>query len=317
MSYFNFMFIIMFLSSFILVLGGDNWFMLWMGLEINMISFIMLIYSKDIFSVEMCMKYFFIQGVGSSLLLMMIILSGDYFKESILLILSYKMGSGPFFFWFPVFCSGIDWKSCILVMSMQKLIPLMFFTMFMCSIAWVILVASMVIGVLGCFNESKLKKFMGYSSIHYVGWMILCINTESFLWIFYMLCYTFMLLGVVVSINSFEMFKVKDFLLVKKPLLYLFSMLNMGGMPPMLGFFLKWWVFLLLVNKVVWVVWLIIVMAVFMFYVYLRLVYHLMVDYSFFHSFSFSGLSKSMNNKLEWVYMLAMGVAPMVGWLIL
>nr|YP_009110433.1 NADH dehydrogenase subunit 2 [Tetragnatha maxillosa]AIX11777.1 NADH dehydrogenase subunit 2 [Tetragnatha maxillosa] len=310
MSYFSFLFFFMYLSSFILVLGGESWFLLWVGLEVNMISFISLIYGSGIKNVEVCLKYLFIQGVGSSLLLMLMILKGIFFKESVLLVLSYKMGAGPFFFWFPSFCGGISWNSCLLVMTMQKLIPLIFLSMFVCSILWMIIMSSMIIGLMGCFNETKLKEFLAFSSVHYAGWMMLCVSVNSFLWILYFLGYSFMLLGVFMSVKFVEVEKVKDFLIFEKPLLFFFSMMNMGGLPPMLGFFLKWWVFMFLLNQQIWLVWLIIFLSVSMFYVYMRLVYHIMVDYNYLNLYSYSFFGMMEFKLKEWLYMSAVIILP-------
>lgn len=143
--------------------------MLWVGLEINIISFILLVYGKKISRIEVCLKYFFIQGLGSAVLLIVIILRGKFLREIVLLILRYKIGAGPFFFWFPSFCEGIRWYSCILVISLQKVVPLLFVGIFICIFVWRLLLLRIIIGVIGCFREVKLKKFMAFSSVHYVG----------------------------------------------------------------------------------------------------------------------------------------------------
>nr|AUJ21352.1 NADH dehydrogenase subunit 2 [Tetragnatha sp. Rapa Nui] len=317
MSFFKPLFVIMYVSSFMMVMGGDSWFLLWMGLEVNMISFIILVYGKSIYEIEVCMKYFFIQGIGSAMLLMMLILSGKFLSECVILILSYKMGAGPFFFWFPSFCEGVSWASCILVMSLQKVIPLLFTGLFLCSFMWIMIFMSMFVGALGCFNESKLKKFMAFSSIHYVGWLFLCIKTNLYMWMVYLFGYMFMLVGILMSLRSDESISVKDILKMKSPGLFIFSMLNMGGMPPMLGFFLKWWVFLGILGTKIEVMWFIILLAVFMFYVYMRLVYPVLVNYIFMLNYSSYKMNSMSENIREWMYMVFAIFSPILGWSLL
>nr|AUJ21333.1 NADH dehydrogenase subunit 2 [Tetragnatha cf. tincochacae DDC-2018] len=314
MSYFSIMFMMMYLSSFLLILSNDSWFLLWVGLEINMLSFIMLVYEKSIINIEMCLKYFFIQGVGSALLLMVLIMKSIFYKEAVVMILSYKMGAGPFYFWFSIFCEGVSWNSCFLIMSIQKLVPLMILSLFICSMVWLVMLMSMVIGLFGCFNETKLKKFLAFSSIHYIGWMMLCMCVNSYLWVLYLIGYMFMLLGVLMSIKKKEIFMVSDFLNFKNPFLFLYSMLNMGGMPPMLGFFLKWWVFLKVLSFHIWLVWLVITLAVIMFYVYMRMVYHIVVGYNFSYLYMSQDMYLFSMSSKEWIYVLGMVVTPVLGW---
>nr|YP_009171748.1 NADH dehydrogenase subunit 2 [Tetragnatha nitens]AKG65080.1 NADH dehydrogenase subunit 2 [Tetragnatha nitens] len=309
-SYFGLLFMMLYLSSFFVVLGAESWFLLWVGLEINMISFILLIYKKNTMNVEVSLKYFFIQGIGSAMLLMILTLKSSYFSEILILILSYKMGVGPFFFWFPNFCEGISWISCILVMTLQKLIPFIFFSMFICFMIWVILLMSMMIGVLGCFNECNMKKFMAFSSIHYAGWMMLSTFMGSYLWILYLGGYLFMMFGVLLSMGHKNILNTSDFLNFKNPLLFFVSMINMGGMPPMLGFFLKWWIFMYMLNFSMEMLWVVVIFSVLMFYMYCRLVFHLMMGYQFNYGFR-SFINKSfMTTTYEYVYMGAMFLTP-------
>nr|AUJ21371.1 NADH dehydrogenase subunit 2 [Tetragnatha versicolor] len=317
MSFFSPMFGLMYFSSFLMVLGGDSWFLLWVGLEINMISFILLVYGKKISSIEVCLKYFFIQGLGSAVLLMVMILKGKFLSEIVLLILSYKMGAGPFFFWFPSFCEGISWYSCILVMSLQKVVPLLFAGMFMCMFVWSLLLLSMMIGVMGCFSEVKLKKFFAFSSVHYVGWMFLCVGVDMYLWMLYLLGYTLILMGVLMSVGFNENIFLSDVMKMKSPGLFIFSMLNIGGMPPMLGFFLKWWVFLKVLDFSVGIVWIIVIFAVLMFYIYMRLVYSILLNLSYMPYFSLRKMKHMIKGGKEWLYMVAMIFSPVLGWALL
>nr|QHH25558.1 NADH dehydrogenase subunit 2 [Leucauge celebesiana] len=266
-----------YICSFMIVLGCDSWFLLWFGLEINMISFIAVIYCRSLMSIEGCMKYFFIQSVGSGML--MCSLYFDYYGmiNFVSLILSYKMGAGPFFFWFSSICESLSWVSCFLLMTFQKFMPLLLISMFMGMVIWLIILVSIIVGVVGAFNEKKLKKLFAFSSIHHMGWMMLCNYLGSFIWIFYLAGYTFMLWGLIILLNGIEGLDINDLLLVNNKLILILMMLNMGGIPPMFGFFLKWFIFYSMWNFMNMYIMIIIIMSVFMLYVYLRVIYSILM----------------------------------------
>lgn len=56
----------------------------------------------------------------------------------------------------------------------------------------------------------------------------------------YLLGYTLILIGVLMRVGVNENIFLKDVIKIKRPGLFIFRILNIGGMPPILGFFLKW-----------------------------------------------------------------------------
>jgi len=53
------------------------------------------------------------------------------FEENInILVIRYKIGAGPFYFWFPSVCEMISWGPCFLLIRIQKLIPLVLISMY-------------------------------------------------------------------------------------------------------------------------------------------------------------------------------------------
>lgn len=85
--------------------------MVWIGLEVNLLSFIPLLAQLDKHQeTEAIVKYFLAQAVGSIMLLLGGLLSMSYyglvlgyniFRVVILAGLLIKMGAAPFHFWFP------------------------------------------------------------------------------------------------------------------------------------------------------------------------------------------------------------------------
>nr|YP_626389.1 NADH dehydrogenase subunit 2 [Trichonephila clavata]AAS15719.1 NADH dehydrogenase subunit 2 [Trichonephila clavata] len=288
MSFFS----LLYFSSFLLVMSCNDWFLIWMGLEINMISFIALIFNYSMFNVESCMKYFFVQSLGSALLMVMFYLSLNYLSYVMIFILSYKIGAGPFFFWFPSVCSGISWSSCFLLMTFQKILPLLIISLMVNVLLWILSAVSMIIGAFGSMNQKSLKRLLAYSSIHHIGWMYLVNFYDSCSWMMYLIVYMMMLFSVVILLSSFEIMSLEVLKGVSNKWLFVMSMLSMGGLPPFLGFFLKWWVFLnlMMMSKIILV--LMIMMSVLMFYVYLRIVFSLLVKLTMEKSWSKFMISK-------------------------
>ena len=82
--------------------GSRSWFGVWIGLELNLLSFIPLISIKDNqYSSEAALKYFLIQALGSTVLLMsgvIIVMNMKMFSASLSAALLLKAGSAPFHF---------------------------------------------------------------------------------------------------------------------------------------------------------------------------------------------------------------------------
>nr|YP_009349338.1 NADH dehydrogenase subunit 2 [Agelena silvatica]APZ83998.1 NADH dehydrogenase subunit 2 [Agelena silvatica] len=269
-------FFVLYIYSFIMVVGSDDWLIIWMGLEVNMMSFLFLFYrKKSMNNIESCMKYFFIQSLGSALFIGVVYLyiSSDWVSSCIL---SYKLGAGPFFFWFPSVIDGLNWVGAFFLMTFQKILPLVLLIMFISWVVWFILIVSLVVGVLGSFNQSKMKFLFAYSSIHHLGWLLMCSFVDNGIWFFYLLMYG-MVLSVVFMMYYYEIDSFMDIMKWKNKWWFFLGVMSMAGVPPLLGFFLKWLAFYYILNINLYLVVMMVLMSVIMFYIYVRVVYDIMV----------------------------------------
>nr|ASK85583.1 NADH dehydrogenase subunit 2 [Anabropsis (Apteranabropsis) sp. QS-2017] len=240
-------------------ISSNSWLSAWMGLEINLLSFIPLMTnSKNIMSTEASLKYFLIQALASTSLLFSIILMHLSTDMSILMnnylfmilissTLLLKMGAAPFHFWFPGTMEGLNWMNCLILMTWQKIAPLMLlsYVIKMNIFTALVIVTSVIIGSLGGFNQTSLRKLMAYSSINHLGWMIAAMITGENLWELYFYVYVFLSSSLIFMFNSFQLFHINQgFLMLNNmPMLKfcLFSLLlSLGGLPPFLGFLPKW-----------------------------------------------------------------------------
>lgn len=267
------LFIIMYFVRFIYVLNIDDWLIVWLGLELNIISYIILIYKRyDIQILESCLKYFLIQSLGSALLLVSFYLY-KILNRLIVLLFSFKLGAGPFFFWFPSVCSGLGWLACYVLITFQKIIPLFLISRFLTWIIWYIIIISLIVGVFGSINQVNIKNLFAYSSIHHLGWLISCIFGNDLFWILYLLIYSLILVRLIFYLLIYD---INNFYILgkcKRKSWFIIGFIRIGGLPPLLGFFLKWsaFVYIFTINYI-FVIFLLLI-SVIMLYIYLRVIY--------------------------------------------
>nr|QIZ12539.1 NADH dehydrogenase subunit 2 [Tonicina zschaui] len=257
-----FIFILFFGSVFSLC--SAHWFGVWIGLEINLIGFIpIMVQETKSEEVESSVKYFLIQSVGSSLLLLGILLTffsygswslnsfGGYLCSNLMLVsLMLKLGMSPFHFWLPSVVGGLSWLCNIILLTWQKVGPL-FSMFFFFSISkeflLLLIILSSFFGGVGGVNQTSLRGLLAYSSILHLGWVVSCLFLSLEVCFLYFVVYSFLLIMVCLLFIFMEIKNNKQFssvFLWKKEFRVYFclSVLSMGGMPPMLGFFMKWFV---------------------------------------------------------------------------
>uniref|UniRef100_UPI001FA7E0A7 NADH dehydrogenase subunit 2 n=1 Tax=Liorhyssus hyalinus TaxID=883173 RepID=UPI001FA7E0A7 len=291
------LFLMMMIISTMITLSAENWMGMWMGLEINLMSFIPFISKMKSKNVSQAMMiYFLTQSIGSILLLFSIILSNMMFispmmiKEiSIMLVLTsmlIKLGSAPFHFWLPEMMSNMNWMECSLLLTWQKIAPLSIINnlMFNNWLVYLCAVLSAFMGAVGGLNQTSLRKIMAYSSINHLGWMLMFMSMNSS-WYKYLLIYSIMVILACKFFSLKNIFFINQMSFSSNSLLekYIFVILlmSLGGLPPFLGFLPKWMVIQSMINSNLNII--IILMMLFslitLFY-YLRLVTPLILSYS-------------------------------------
>nr|QWX90398.1 NADH deshydrogenase subunit 2 [Bradysia impatiens] len=245
-----------------IVISANSWLGLWMGLEINLLSLIPILTSNNNLSnSEAALNYFLVQAFASITLLfsmiMFIILNNLMFmtlflnfympNKIILLSLMMKLGAPPFHFWFPNVMENINWNNNFLLMTWQKIGPMMIMNYFikfdLLMISFILLAA--FIGSIGGLNQISLRKIMAFSSINHLGWMFSAILYNENIWIIYFMIYSFMVMSFIYMLKIMKIFYLNQLYmnffnnkLLK--FLLLSNMLSLGGLPPLLGFFPKW-----------------------------------------------------------------------------
>lgn len=305
------LFWLIYLSSFLFMLSNDDWFLVWIGLELNILRFISIIFRKKVLNIERCMRYFFVQSVGSGVLICGFY-GGVKLTEVLgVMVLRYKIGAGPFYFWFPVICRRLSWFCFGILASLQRVIPLILIRIFLNSFLILVGFIRLVIGVLGSFNQTNLRKLIAYSSVHHVGWIVICIFLGAGKWFIYLFIYFFIILGIFYFMWLKETLVICSINKIKIKWGCVLGMLNIGGIPPILGFFLKWWVFkeISIVRR--GIMFFIIIISVIMFYVYFRVSYGILLDSSIEVGWDVKGRVVKLV-RIDGVYLIGIFFSPIL-----
>nr|YP_009468940.1 NADH dehydrogenase subunit 2 [Changeondelphax velitchkovskyi]AVC55486.1 NADH dehydrogenase subunit 2 [Changeondelphax velitchkovskyi] len=247
------MFVYMIFMSTLISLSTNNWLSMWIMMEMALFMFIPLI-SKNKVN-DQSMKYFIIQSISSYTLIFSIMWNSSYETNlnSLLSLISLmlKTGMAPFHLWKPMIMSKIKWKECMLLTTLIKIPPMIFFNkMIKFNMMILPLSLSLIVGATSGINQLNLKKMMAYSSIFNLTWM-----TSSFL-ISKKIMLTFFTLYSLLNIKLMIFFK-KNNLMYLNQMNYLplnlkliinMNMLSISGLPPLTGFYPKWIILSEMIN---------------------------------------------------------------------
>nr|YP_009468712.1 NADH dehydrogenase subunit 2 [Euzophera pyriella]AVA29535.1 NADH dehydrogenase subunit 2 [Euzophera pyriella] len=282
-----FLFILFF--STLISISSNSWFGCWIGLEINLLSFIPLISnSNNMMSSEASLKYFLIQSIASinflfSILMKMISLKNFEFNFFISILINssilMKMGSAPFHFWFPNIMEGMSWFNNFIMMSWQKITPMILLSYyFNKNFIFIIIMLNSFIGAIGGLNQTSLRKLLTFSSINNLSWMLISIMISENLWMFFLFMYSFIISMMCFIFYMLNMFFINQLFIFNMNYLikffFLINFLSLGGLPPFIGFFPKWIIInFLILNKFFIINFILIMMSLILLFFYIRIIY--------------------------------------------
>nr|QID48482.1 NADH dehydrogenase subunit 2 [Yunnantettix bannaensis] len=258
------LFTTMMITSTLISTSSNNWLGVWVGLEINLLSFIPLItYNKGQNMNSSGIKYFIVQSIASIVMLTSIItlFMNNLFNNNFLLSLMaisilMKMGAAPLHFWFPEIMENLEWNNCIIMMTWQKIAPMLALSYIEINQGLInsFIIMSAFIGAIMGLNQISLRLLLAYSSINHLGWMMTALNFNSSILLIYFLTYSMITILIALSFKSNNLFIINEIYLnknhdkINKTNLTM-SFLSLGGMPPLLGFLPKWLLIEELMNK--------------------------------------------------------------------
>nr|AFY64193.1 NADH dehydrogenase subunit 2 [Loxechinus albus] len=259
-------------SGTIIVVSSENWFVIWVGLELSTLALVPILCSS--FSprnIEATIKYFLVQAFSAALLLNSALIQAwftgswsvldpmnGFSSFCISIALAFKLGLAPCHFWFPDVCSDYPFTLCGGVVTRQKIAPLFlvfyFNQLIFSSFIIIAGLMSVLVGGWGGLNQTQIRKILAFSSIGNMGWIVvtsvyslgaaimmliiyLVINTSIFLLFDYLNVFT---LGHLNNTSQLSPISIA---------LIILTILSLGGLPPLTGFILKFSSLYFLLNN--------------------------------------------------------------------
>lgn len=272
-------------------ISATSWIGIWIGLEINLLAIIPLIYNNiRITSSEASVKYFIVQTIASSIIIINITLLIINFNISRNIIISLnlliinsafliKIGIAPFHFWFPEIIFGLTWFNSIIILTWQKIAPIILFIFNINNNSFTVfvIITSAVIRRVNRLNLINLKKILAFSSINHIRWIIRIIVFRKSIWILYFSIYAFSTIILIVFLNKFKIIFLNQisFLNNKKEIIIFFILrfVSFIGLPPTIGFISKW----LTIQILIWEKWIflaiiLIILTTLIIFIYFQLI---------------------------------------------
>nr|YP_010309782.1 NADH dehydrogenase subunit 2 [Leptopalpus rostratus]UMR54899.1 NADH dehydrogenase subunit 2 [Leptopalpus rostratus] len=281
----------MMIMGTMITISSYTWFSMWMGLEINLLSFIPLLSStKNMYASEASLKYFITQTMASLILLLsviMMLMTNEFITPMVNLsfmtvlnsALMMKLGAAPFHFWFPEVMEGLNWMNCSILLTWQKIAPFMLImnsspsTSFMFAVIFTSLIVSTALSL----NQVSLRKILAFSSINHMAWMLSASMVDNSIWMIYFVVYTIITVNLTFIFNQGKLYfmsQIPSFMNSNKniKLSFMINFLSLGGLPPFLGFMPKWFTInSLILNNMALISLILIMLTLIMLFVYVRI----------------------------------------------
>nr|YP_010381605.1 NADH dehydrogenase subunit 2 [Symplanella nigricans]UDL71980.1 NADH dehydrogenase subunit 2 [Symplanella nigricans] len=241
------MFMMFLTLSTVMVYSSSSFIMSWLSMEINLISFLPII-TKSKKMKDQSMKYFIIQSLSSSMMLLSIIMNFKIetpinFENLMMMSLMMKMGMIPFHLWILSFMEKLTWMKCLLMNTIQKLSPIVIISQ-MINFKTTILpmVLSLFMAPISMIKVNSIKKMMTYSSIYNSPWMISSIYISKNVFMLFFLIYSTMnfLFSKKMNEQNIMFFNQITEKTSSSKINLMINLISMSGMPPTMGFFPKW-----------------------------------------------------------------------------
>nr|AYP72685.1 NADH dehydrogenase subunit 2 [Chrysodinopsis sp. EMHAU-1507081] len=258
MKYYKIMFFLFMTFGTLITISSYTWLSMWLGLEINLMSIIPLLTNyKNQYASESALKYFITQALASMIFLFSILILMKKVEQltnwpnNMILMMMYssiflKMGAAPFHMWFPEVLEGLSWMNCMIMLTWQKIAPMVImmnnfkFSLFVMTVIVSSLIFSSILGL----NQISLRKILAYSSINHIAWMLSSMFNTKIIWMIYFLIYSIVTMSTILILKKFMISYINQISFSKENkmenLILSANILSLAGLPPFLGFLPKW-----------------------------------------------------------------------------
>lgn len=266
----------------IITICSNNWISMWIGLEISIISFIPIMQNiNNNISSESIIKYFLVQRIASTLILMRVtcILVGIWIKNDFILIMSIliKIGLVPFHNWLLTIIEFLETIPIFLLFTVIKIPPMSILYQINCESIEFPIILSILVSSLSCLNQRSIKKLLSFSSIYGVSIMLCCLD-KFYIMIVYLFIYRIILLILINILDQIKINYINQILFNEKSIWIKINLwiniLSIRGFPLTLGFSIKIFVIQnVILNHLIIICLIIVLTSMFSIIFYIRLAF--------------------------------------------
>jgi len=274
-------------------ISASNWLSIWIGLELNLFSIIPILnFKSSIYSIEATIKYFLIQAFASILLLIFLINKNLLFLNNdnllIMIPLLIKLRLIPFHLWLPSIIEGLNWISCLLIITWQKITPLIIISYLNINKNIIFLITLISLNSIFGLNQNSIRKILAISSINNTTWILFAILINENLWINYFLIYSILNFLIIKILNNYNINYINqlkffnlNFFFKLNILILIFSII---GLPPIIGFLIKWILIKTLIyNNIFIVIIILIILTILNLLFYIKITYFILFNFNLFN----------------------------------
>nr|UBQ33990.1 NADH dehydrogenase subunit 2 [Plerochila australis] len=244
------LFLIIMIMSCIMVMSSSSWLSIWIGMEINLMTNIPFLFNNKSKNMsEKIMIYLLIQVMGS-IIMLLVILTKNMIQEmdmNIILTMSMmiKLGVPPFHPWMPEMLNKLKWNTMIVMITIQKINPMIVLSQIMNQnyMSPLVMIMAASIGSISGINQLSLNKIIAYSSINHLSWIVMNMMMTSNIWINFFIIYSLINLTMCLVFKKMNVYFMNQLTInttIYMKMMMFVMLMNLGGMPPFPGFMLKW-----------------------------------------------------------------------------
>ena len=275
----------MILSIFISLRVNSN-FLIWILLELNIIRFLPIISSKEHIEIENSIKYFLIQRWASVIFLISFFFLNLFINNInyiIIFRIFLKLGVAPFHIWFISILKTRSLFILIILSTIQKIIPLVILSNISIrfDLIYMIILINTIFLLIILSRIINLNKILAVSSINNIIWILFRIIFSLKLIFIFIIIYLFLLIGVFILYNLYNL---NIFLQINRinyfdKLIITIIFISLGGIPPLLGFLIKYIIlkFIIIYEKIFFLL-IIIFSSLLVLYIYLSRIYFFLTN---------------------------------------
>nr|QAU53921.1 tRNA-Trp [Haemaphysalis longicornis]UYB78067.1 NADH dehydrogenase subunit 2 [Haemaphysalis longicornis] len=278
----------MIMLTIIISISSKSWFIFWLMMEMNMMMFIPILKENKMENCNSMITYFIIQSFSSIMFFMassMTIMNFSMINETLINIaLMIKLAMIPFHSWLMLISETLEYNSFMIILTIQKLIPLFILSQMKSKITFFISILSVIMSVVMIYNLKLFKKILIFSSISHLSWMIIMMYSSSNFWMSYMTIYFIMIFSIIKilkknNINSLDnMMNVK--LLNNDKISMIMLLMSLGGMPPFMGFVIKFVAITIIIKYSIITMIILILSSLVNIFIYIRMITPALVTFN-------------------------------------